>query len=74
MQNYKNYKNENHQKLIIFEGFSQNGHHHLFQRIFLHIIAPVKIDFRHFFEYDILLTFESLKTVLNLCFEGLGVC
>ena len=25
----------------------------LIQRICLHIIAPVKIDFRHFFEYDI---------------------
>ena len=52
----KNNKNENHQKLIILEGFSQNGYHHLFQRIFLRIIAPVKIDFRHFFEYDICLT------------------
>ena len=46
-------QNLNHQKLIILEGFSQNGYHHLFQRIFLRIIAPVKIDFRHFFEYDI---------------------
>ena len=43
----KNNKNENHQKLIILEGFSQNGYHHLFQRIFLRIIALVKTDF-HF--------------------------
>ena len=35
-------------KLLIFEGFSQNGYHHLFQRIFLRIIAPVKIIFNIF--------------------------
>ena len=63
MKNMKNNKNENLQKLIILEGFSQNGYHHLFQRIFLRIIAPVKIDFRHFFEYDMFLTLESLKTI-----------
>ena len=30
-------KNEkvNHQKLVIFEGFSKNGYHHVFPRIFL---------------------------------------
>ena len=61
----KKCQNENLQKLIIFEGFSQNGHHHFFQRIFLHIIAPAKVFFRHFFEYDIFLTLELLKTVLN---------
>ena len=61
----KQYKNENLQKLIILEGFNQNGHHHRFQRIFLRIIAPVKIDFRFSFDYDICLTLESLKTVLN---------
>ena len=60
---YEKCQNENLQKLIILEGFSQNGYHHLFQRIFLRIIAPVKIDFRHFFEYDIFLTLESLKTI-----------
>ena len=64
----KNNKNENHQKLIILEGFSQNGYHHLFQRIFLRIIAPVKIDFRHFFEYDFFLTLESLKNYIFLMF------
>ena len=52
-------------KLIIFEGFSQNGYHHLFQRIFLRIIAPVNIYFQPFFEHDIFLTLESLKTILN---------
>ena len=57
MKKYETCQNENLQKLIILEGFSQNGHHHLFQRIFLRIIAPVKIDFRHFFEYDFFLTF-----------------
>ena len=59
MKKYKTYQNEKLQKLISLEGFSQNGHHHLFQRIFLRIIAPVKIDFHFFFEHDILLTLES---------------
>ena len=49
----KNDKHENHNKLIILEGFRQNGHHHWIQRIFLRILAPVKIDFRHLFDYDI---------------------
>ena len=47
-KNMKNVKNENHQKLIILEGFSQHGLHHWIQRNFLRIVAPVKIDFRHF--------------------------
>ena len=59
MKKIEKCQNENLQKLIILEGFSQNGHHHLFQRIFLRIIAPVKIDFHFFFEHDILLTLES---------------
>ena len=59
----KKCQHENLQKLIILEGFSQNGHHHIFQRIFLRIIAPVKIICRHVFEYDIFLTLESLKTI-----------
>ena len=43
----------------------QHGNHHLFQRMFLRIIALVKIYFRHYFEYDICLTLESSTTVLN---------
>ena len=46
----KNVKNENRQKLIIFEGFRQNGLQIRIQRIFLRISTPVKIIFRHFFE------------------------
>ena len=49
----KNVKNENRQKLIIFEGFRQNGLQIRIQRNFLRISTPVKIDFRHFFENDI---------------------
>ena len=49
----KNVKNENCQKLIIFEGFRQNGLQIRIQRNFLRISTPVKIDFRHFFENDI---------------------
>ena len=41
----KNDKNENRQKHVISEGFSQNGHHHRIQHNFLRILAPVKIDF-----------------------------
>ena len=55
MQKYKKCQNENCQKHVIFEGFRQNGLQIRIQRIFLHIVAPVKIDFRHFFENDIFL-------------------
>ena len=49
MQKYNQcQKNENRQKHIILEGFSQNGLQIRNQRIFLRIVAPVKIDFRHF--------------------------
>ena len=55
-EKYKKDKNENCQKLIIFEGFRQNGLQIRIQRNFLRISTPVKIDFRHFFENDIFLT------------------
>ena len=55
-KNIKNMKNENCQKLIILEGFRQNGLQIRIQRNFLRISTPVKIDFRHFFENDIFLT------------------
>ena len=42
----KKYKNENIQKLIVLEGFMQNGHYHRNQRIFLRRTSYVKIDFR----------------------------
>ena len=44
-KNAKNVKNENCQKLIIFEGFRQNGLQIRIQRNFLRISTPVKIDF-----------------------------
>ena len=47
-KNMKNVKNENRQKLIIFEGFRQNGLQIRIQRNFLRISTPVKIYFRHF--------------------------
>ena len=52
-ENTKSIKNENCQKLIIFEGFRQNGLQIRIQRNFLRIPTPVKIDFRHFFENDV---------------------
>ena len=71
----KKSQNSNHQKLILFEGFSQNGYHHFFQRICLRILAPVNILFWHFFDYDICLTLESLKTMYFciLAFGPLGI-
>ena len=54
-KNIKKCKNENCQKLIIFEGFRQNGLQIRIQRNFLRISTPVKIDFRHFFEKGIFL-------------------
>ena len=54
MQKYKKMsKDENRQKHVIIEGFSQNGLQIRIQRIFLRMSTPAKIDFRHFFEYDI---------------------
>ena len=47
-ENMKDYKNVNLQKLIVLEGFMQNGHYHRNQRIFLRRTSYVKIDFRHF--------------------------
>ena len=49
----KNVKNENRQKHVILEGFRQNGLQIRNQRIFLRIVAPVKIDFRHLFDFYI---------------------
>ena len=46
----KIYKNGNLQKIIISEGFMQNGHYHRNQRICLRIKSCVKIDFRYAFE------------------------
>ena len=48
MKNMQIYKNENLQKLIILEGFMQNGFQNRNQRIFLRRTSCVKIDFRHF--------------------------
>ena len=52
-ENHKKSQNENPQKFIILEGFSQNELQIRIQRIFLRIVAPVKIYFRHLFEYVI---------------------
>ena len=48
MNNIKNVQNENRQKLIILEGFSKEGLQIRIQRIFLRLVALVKIDF-HFY-------------------------
>ena len=54
-------KNEKikYQKLIIFEGFRPNGLQIRNQRIFLHRIAPVKIDFDDFLKRN--MKFRNLK-------------
>ncbi len=41
-------KNENRQKHFIFEGFRQKRLQNRIQRIFLRIVALVKIDLGHF--------------------------
>ena len=62
----KNVKNENCQKLIIFEGFVQNGLQIRIQRNFLRISTLVKIDFRHFFENDIFFDMNIVKNCIKL--------
>ena len=52
----ENIKNENRHKLIILEGFRQNGLHIRIQRNLSRISTPVKIDFCQFFENDMFLT------------------
>ena len=50
------------EKLIIFEDFRPNGLQIRIQRIILHRIAPVKIDFYDFGDLSyLLLPFPSLK-------------
>ena len=60
----KKYKNENLQKLIILEGFMQNGLQNRNQRIFLRRTSCVKIDFRHFLK-------EFRFVIVNRVFECL---
>ena len=50
MKNMKIYKNENLQKLIILEGFMQNGLQNRNQRIFLRRTSCVKSYFRYLFD------------------------
>ena len=58
----KNVKHENRQKLILFEGFRQNGLQIRIQRIFLRISTPVKIDFDIFSK----MIFSNMKMVKKL--------
>ncbi len=44
-------QNENHQKRLIVEGFTQNGLHHNFRHKKLYRLAPVKINFDDFGMY-----------------------
>ncbi len=46
----KNNQKVNLQKLFIFEGFSKNGYHHVFQRICLRILDRTKNIFMRFLE------------------------
>ena len=45
VKQYKLCQNEHLPEYVILEGFRQNGLQIRNQRIFLHIVAPVKIDF-----------------------------
>ena len=68
MSNNKTCQNEHLQQLIILEGFRQNGLQIRIQRIFLRILAPVKIDIRHFFDYDIFRDYSYYKNYICLMF------
>ena len=69
---YKKCQNEHLQKLIILEGFSQNGLQIWIQRISLHVIVPVKIDFRHVFDYDFFVDIRIVKNYIKLMLWRLG--
>ena len=64
MKNLKTYKNHNLQKLIVLEGFMQNGLQNRNQRNFLRRTSCVKIDFRHLFDFFIVF-------IVNRVFECL---
>ena len=63
----KIYKNENLQKIIILEGFKQNGHYHRNQRIFLRIKSCVKIVFgcllKRKTDFEIKMTIFDIKII-----------
>ena len=77
-KHYEKYKNENLQKLIILEGFMQNGLQNRNQRIFLRRKWCVKIDFQHFLKnYDFwpwYVNFLTLESLWFSGFEALGLC
>ena len=54
------------QKLIILEGFMQNGLQNRNQRIFLRRTSCVKIDFRHFSGFQIF--YSTINRVFE-CFN-----
>ena len=70
-KNMKNVKNENRHKLIILEGFRQNGLQIRIQRNFLRISTPVKIIFRHLFEH-VIFDIRIVKNCMFLMFWRLG--
>ena len=62
------YKNENVKKLIMLEGFMQNGHYHRNQRIFLRIVSCVKIVFRYVLKkliFDIEMSISDIRIIKN---------
>ena len=66
MKNMNTYKNEHLQKLIILEGFMQNGIQNRNHRSVLRIKSCVKIDFVFFLKiiiFDIELSIKTLKTI-----------
>ena len=68
MKNMKKYKNENLQKLIILEGFMQNGYYHRNQRNSLRIKSCVKSDFRYFLKnmiFDIEMSNSDIRIIKN---------
>ncbi len=46
----KKWQKANWQKIIIFEGFSKNGYHHVFQRVFLRRLHWTKLILMRFWK------------------------
>ena len=68
MKTMKTYRNENLQKLIILEGFMQNGLQNRNQRKFLRIESCVKIVFRHLlkkYDFDIEMSRFDIRIIKN---------
>ena len=66
MKNMKKYKNGNLQKLIILEGFMQNGYYHRNQRIFLRMKSSANFFFDISFETNNMFEIKMLNFYIRI--------